>query len=322
MDIRDGISVIVCCYNSAWVIARCLEALRRQKMPEGVRWEALLVDNNCTDNTVAIAQKVMDGSGVDFQVVSESEPGLMYARQRGMFAVKYSYIVFCDDDNLLCENYVAKMYEILSHNPKTGAAGGKGVAEFECEPDPRILPKIEGYAVGSQLGHKNWLFGAGMAVRTDLVQDVYANQRRYLVGRKGTALSAGDDTELSYSILLRGYGIQPTDDVFYTHVLKSNRLSWDYCQKMYAGFELTHGALDMMRRVLEGRTFRAFLCEYFALCRSFAIQTILFMRPSSRLARKSIAKQLHRFNYWGLFKLWEIFNEWTRLKIKYSYKVA
>ena len=317
-ELLPGISVIICCYNSAWIIARCLDALKRQTIQSGFHWEIILVDNNCTDDTVQIATSIMNGSSIDFRIVKESEAGLAYARVRGVTEAKYEYIVFCDDDNLLCPLYLSTAYAILEAHPEIGAVGGKGVAEFECEPDPRILSKIEGYAVGSQISHKNWLFGAGMTLRTHLVQDIYTNQKRYLVGRKGGELLSGDDSELAYSVVLRGYKTFPTDDISYIHVLRTNRLTWAYCTRMYSGFSKADGALMIMRLVLEDGRFGEFIRQYLNHCIKFVKCGLMFWRSKSKEGREKCRQWIANVNYWGIVKLYSIYREWTCIKQHYA----
>ena len=41
----QGISIVICCYNSAWIIERTLAAIRMQVMPVNLDWEVVLVDN-------------------------------------------------------------------------------------------------------------------------------------------------------------------------------------------------------------------------------------------------------------------------------------
>ena len=310
----DGVSVIVCCYNSGWVIARCLEALRKQQPPSSLKWEIMLVDNNCTDDTECTAESCMSGSGIDFRIIREPEPGLANARAKGVSEVKYKYVVFCDDDNLLCPNYLHYVYSKFESDSKIGAIGGKGIPEFECDPDPRILPRLAGYAVGSQVGHKNWLFGAGMALRTAVVKDVYANQKRFLIGRKGSELLSGEDSELAYSIVLRGYRTYPTDDISYVHVLRENRLTWDYCQKMYRGFDLAEGALMVMRHVLDGGKFSGFIKQYIRMHFAYIKYVLFFWRSSASEVRGICRREIARINSWGIVKLYSIYREWLSVK--------
>ena len=310
----DGVSVIICCYNSGWVISRCLEALKKQQLPSSFNWEVVLVDNNCIDDTVRIAESCMGGSDIDFQIVKELQPGLANARVKGISKVKYRYVVFCDDDNLLCPGYLQYVYSKLESDPKIGAVGGKGIPEFECDPDPRILPRLAGYAVGSQITHKNWLFGAGVALRTAAVRDVYSNQKRYLVGRKGTELLSGDDSELVYSIVLRGYRTFPTDDITYIHVLRANRLTWDYCEKMWQGFGNAEGPLMIMRLVLDGKAFSDFVKRYILLYFARIKWALLFWRPNAEEVRENCRREIAKINFWGIIKLYTIYREWSKMK--------
>ena len=45
------LTVIVCTYNRAGNLARCLGGLARQEDVQGLEWEVLVVDNNSTDST-------------------------------------------------------------------------------------------------------------------------------------------------------------------------------------------------------------------------------------------------------------------------------
>ena len=313
-ELLDGISVIVCCYNSGWIVARCLDALKKQRLASDFKWEVVLVDNNCTDDTACAAELCMDGSGIDFRIVKEREPGLANARAKGISVVKYKYVVFCDDDNLLCPEYLSRAYSILESDSRIGAVGGKGIPEFDGEPDPRIIPRLEGYAVGSQMGHKNWLFGAGMTLRTMLARDFYTNQKRFLIGRKGSELLSGEDSELAYSIVLRGYRTYPTDDISYVHVLRANRLTWDYCQKMYRGFDLAEGALMVMRHVLDGGKFSGFIKQYIRMHFAYIKYVLFFWHPSASEVRGNCRREIERVNFWGIVRLYSIYREWLLVK--------
>ena len=63
MDL-SGISVIVCCYNSAAVIEGTLEKLAGQKFKTVFPKEVILVNNNCTDDTGGIAEQIWKKNGL------------------------------------------------------------------------------------------------------------------------------------------------------------------------------------------------------------------------------------------------------------------
>lgn len=310
----NGISVVICCYNSEWIIERTLNALKSQIVRSNVPWEIILVDNNCTDNTVYIAQTTMLGSDIPFKVVVEKCSGLANARRTGVKIVRYRIIIFCDDDNLLCSNYLQTMYDIMNSNNHIGAAGGKGIPEFEREPDRAVLENLHDYAVGSQLGHGDYLFGAGLTVLTEVVEDVYSSQRCHLVGRKGDKLLSGDDTELVLSVVLRGYNIYPTDDVYYTHVLKSNRLTKEYLYNLQQGLIIPIPVFDVMRAVIYNKRFGSFLRDYLRCYKNYIKYSLVRWKPWSGLERREACKRLKMVNYWGIIYLYKIYRQWNRIK--------
>src|SRR6185437_11337360 len=101
-----GISVIICCYNSATRITPTLQHLFNQKGISLSSWEIIVVDNASTDNTCEKAIEIWESFGPgkpDFKVISEPTPGLSAARQKGINEALYDYVLFCDDDNWLDE---------------------------------------------------------------------------------------------------------------------------------------------------------------------------------------------------------------------------
>src|SRR6185295_15191242 len=51
------LSAIVCTCNNARSLEGTLESLTHQELPPGVGYEVLIVDNNSTDDTAAVAQR-------------------------------------------------------------------------------------------------------------------------------------------------------------------------------------------------------------------------------------------------------------------------
>lgn len=310
----DGISIIICCYNSDWIIRRNLAALTQQQLRPEILWEVILVDNCCTDDTVAAAQAEMEGSKVNFRIVEERKAGLAYARRKGINEVQYRYVIYCDDDNLLCPTYVQTVYDMLAGNPRLGAVSGMGIAEFECEPDPRLYDRLGGYAVGSQAKNTIDLWGAGVGLRTEVVKEIYDTQKCYLIGRKGTKLLAGDDTELVYSVVLRGYTIKGMDEISYTHVLAARRLTWEYFSNMCKGFDLSQPILQTMRRVIHDVPFSEILKEQYYAYKALLYNIVYFKKPDAKENREQILKTLKNFNYWGIFTIARLYFDMKRIK--------
>ena len=94
---ENGISIIICCYNSERTIKRTIEHIIAQSNVEDINKELIVVDNNCTDSTISIIRS-FDSLTIPIYVVKEITPGLMAARKSGISHARYSLIQFCDDD--------------------------------------------------------------------------------------------------------------------------------------------------------------------------------------------------------------------------------
>ena len=230
----EGISVIICCYNSAWVISRTLKCLIKQENIANINYQIIVVDNNSTDDTTRIVlDYIKTYVDVDIKLFYEKRQGLIYARECGMSQSKYSYLLFCDDDNLLCEYYVSTVYEEMEENPSLGACGGYGIAEFYNCVEPEWFKLVaSGYAIGKQNAANNYLYGASCCYRKSALEKLYAiGFKPILTGRKGNVLLAGDDGELAMGILLMSYTLKAIDRVNFVHVLPASRLNLNYLSK-------------------------------------------------------------------------------------------
>ncbi len=57
-----GVSVIICCYNSSSRIIPTLQNLVKQRVPNHIPWEVIVVNNASTDNTGEVAKETWQRS--------------------------------------------------------------------------------------------------------------------------------------------------------------------------------------------------------------------------------------------------------------------
>ena len=75
MDISVDISVVSATYNRAELLDNALHTYSKQKLPTGVRWEYLLVDDMSTDNTKVVVDKWI-GKKLPIRYMTSEELGL------------------------------------------------------------------------------------------------------------------------------------------------------------------------------------------------------------------------------------------------------
>ena len=242
-----GVSIIICCYNSEQRLPETLKHLALQKVPSNIPWEIILVNNASTDNTVAASKAAWQKYSllnVGFSIADQPIPGLNRAREKGISEAKYEYLIFCDDDNWLCENYVAAAYNIMEKHTDVGLAGGFGKAVCEITPPDWFKGKKGGYAVSNgdeptgDVTVNGHLCGAGMVLRKSVIQSFYeAGFRSLLTDRNGTALSSGGDAEISKWHILAEYKLWCDAALQFEHFIPKERLTETYVTKLWAGFK-------------------------------------------------------------------------------------
>ena len=128
-------TVIICTYNRASNLPRCLDALAAQQAVDGREWEVLVVDNNSTDNTPEVVADLAEKLPIKVRYAHESEQGLNYARNTGIRESMGKYFSYVDDDILVSPVWLTSLFEAFEAND-ADAVGGR------IHLDPSItLPK-------------------------------------------------------------------------------------------------------------------------------------------------------------------------------------
>ncbi|MCX6704048.1 MAG: glycosyltransferase family 2 protein [Candidatus Woesebacteria bacterium] len=94
------VSVVIPAYNEEKFIKKCLVSVVNQIVPAD---EIIVVNNNCTDRTEAIAEKF----GV--RIVYEKKQGMTPARNRGFNSARFEIIARCDADTVVPKDWIKKI---------------------------------------------------------------------------------------------------------------------------------------------------------------------------------------------------------------------
>ncbi len=251
----EGISIVICCYNSALRLPATLQAIAGQIFNEDIHAELVIVNNNSRDNTKEAATRELtryDWKQARYKIVDEPRAGLSYARNLGVEVSDYEYVLFCDDDNWLDADYIQAGYEFLERNPAYAAIGGRSEAVFETGVvAPDWFEEYQmGYAVGPQgeegdITARGYLWGAGIIFRKSAYKSVINPAfPSLLTDRKGNELSSGGDSEMCLRFVIVGYKLYYTGKLKFKHFITSNRLTIAYREKLWAGFWESATVLD------------------------------------------------------------------------------
>jgi glycosyltransferase involved in cell wall biosynthesis len=203
------ITVAICTWNRAALLAQTLECMTALRVPAEVEWELLVVNNNCTDETDEVLARYT--GRLPLRRCWEPNAGLSNARNRAVAEAAGEYLIWTDDDVVVNEEWLATYHQSFRRFPEAAVFGGPIVPRFAGQPPSwlvRAFPLVASAYGAIDLGTTpreldcdHLPFGANMAVRM-------REQRRHLFDptlgvRPGRRL-VGEETEVMQAILKGG----------------------------------------------------------------------------------------------------------------------
>ena len=105
----NSVSVLICTYNRAELLAQTLEALARATAPDACAVEIVVVDNNSTDDTAAIVRRAAALGPRPVQYVHERQQGKSFALNAGLLVSQGDIIALTDDDVLPSADWLVRI---------------------------------------------------------------------------------------------------------------------------------------------------------------------------------------------------------------------
>lgn len=247
--------IIICTYNNAKLLDRVLTQLSLQKVSYNYKWTVTVVDNNCTDETATIVDKHINSKLIhNLRRIVETKQGLTYARLCGIKNTTSEWVSFVDDDCLLSEDWVDNAIKFAASHPNCGAFGGKVILDWETSPSPMLIKKSMNFAAcdrgdnPKQLYRSNFhISGAGLVICRSALEKSGWLDKQFLVGRAGTKLTAGDDSEIVLRILNAGYELWYTPNCVLHHFIPAKRISETYLADLLYGLGIAAPYIAILR---------------------------------------------------------------------------
>jgi glucosyl-dolichyl phosphate glucuronosyltransferase len=237
------VTVAICTWNHANLLDQTLTEMRNLRIPEGVEWEILIVNNNCTDATEEVIAR--HATDLPIRRVIELRQGLSCARNRVLDEANGDWVLFTDDDVLvdpgLLEAYVAA---IVPSGEDVAFLGGTIEPWFPQPPDPDLARAIPTVANGfCGVGER------GVIVREDrpiqrLGDEVplganFAVDRRRLgkirfdeaLGHRGNSLICGEEVYFFRALLDKGLTGRWVTAARVRHYVPPSRLTLSYLRR-------------------------------------------------------------------------------------------
>lgn len=236
-------TVAICTWNRAALLDRTLAKLRDLRVPTGLTWELLVVNNNSTDGTDAVIAK--HAGSLPIRRLFEPNPGHSNARNCAVRHATGDLLIWTDDDVLADPDWLAELTKAAADYHDAAFFGGTVTPWFEVPP-PRWLtrgwPRLSSFYAVRELGPtvrpfaaSEQPFGANMAFRT-------AALRRFPfdpgLGHIGSAARGGDETDVVRRMRDAGLGGVWVGTARVEHFIPADRMTkaflWSYARRIAA----------------------------------------------------------------------------------------
>ncbi|UKO97244.1 glycosyltransferase [Nostoc sp. UHCC 0870] len=238
-----SIDLVICTYNNAGLLDRVLNKIANQQVPDNVKWQVLVVNNNCTDETPAVVEKYIQSQSIpQISMLLEPKQGLNHARLCGIQNTTGDWIALVDDDCMLDPDWVAEAAKFASLYPDCGAFGGKVILDWETSPPGYVLKYGYSFAQqehGMNIMQPNCLVGAGLIISRKAILHTNWIKEQFLSDRVGKKLVSGGDVEMVLRIRSAGYDIWYNPACKLLHYIPTRRTEHKYLVNINYGLGIS-----------------------------------------------------------------------------------
>jgi glucosyl-dolichyl phosphate glucuronosyltransferase len=252
------ISVIVCTRNRAGPIVQLLDSMARLRVPDGLAWELLIVDNGSTDNTREVVERYADRLPIRY--AREETPGLSNARNHGVRTARGRYLCWTDDDAEVDPEWLAAYAEAFERHPEAAVFGGRVIPRLDGLTPPWFARLVSRWPVNNIVAERNFgdepipldfscdrvPWGVNYAIRAqEQRQHAYDPE----LGVSPTHRRSGEESQLMFEVMSGGATGWWVPGARVHHIFPARRQSRTYFREHFAAIGETLGYLDHTRPV-------------------------------------------------------------------------
>lgn len=229
-DSQPLVSIVVCTHNRAEMLRGALESLSRIDIGADFSCELVVIDNNSSDATPQVFDEVATQFSYPVRRIFESQPGVVYARNRGVAEAQGEWIAFFDDDQLADPRWLCELLDMASQKQCRCVGGAvhlrlpEGLNRDLSPVSRMLLGETVGMDAPRQFDHRVTACCGNLLIHRSVFDEV---------GLFDPAFNRrGEDTDLYLRMHHAGIAAWFTPAAIVHHVTPASRLTDEYLQNM------------------------------------------------------------------------------------------
>jgi len=290
-----AISAIISTYNRAHFLEGLFDSVIKQTI-DSSRYEIVIVNNNCTDNTEEICKKFFESHPeISVNYCIETNQGLSFGRNRGIVESKFEIVTFLDDDAIIAPDFFETTLAFFDLHPEVNAIGGKILLQFmNKKPDwynPYLASMLGYFNPGDKekIFTKGFFRGSNMSFRKDIFNR-YDGFNTSL-GRVGKNLVGSEEKELFFRYKSKGEVMWYVPSTVVYHLVPIERTYPEFVKRQAIGT----GSSQRQHALLKG-----WVSYLFCLISELTKWGVSFFLMLAYILtfRIAVASMLVRFRWW------------------------
>jgi glycosyltransferase involved in cell wall biosynthesis len=258
------VTLAVPTHNRSALLLATLESIAALELPAGFEAECLIIDNNSSDDTAAVAERFAAAAPLPTRRIFEPRQGSSYARNRAVDEARGDLILFIDDDAIAEPRWAIELIAALEQRA-LDAVCGMVIARWSAPPPPWFGPSLQ---IKLAVHNVPELLAAPPQQRDSIHNYFSANvgfrretftrfgRFREELGVVGRNPMSGEDTELFERIMRNGGAMGFAANARVCHLIPPERMTRAYLRRKSFAFGLgsaiaagrSHNQIDKLAR--------------------------------------------------------------------------
>lgn len=227
------ISIVVCTYNRANLLAGALQTLCKQTLAPS-EYEIIVVDNNSSDDT-RVKVEEFSQRYPNLRYAFERQQGLSHARNSGWRKARGEYVAYTDDDCKLPQQWLTKAKAIIEEL-SPAVFGGPYYAYYNSSKPQWWKDSYRSSIITNtarELTQGEYLSGGNIFFRRELLESMGGFDSS--LGMSGDTIAAGEETSLLNKILKtnQNHLIYYDPQLFVYHLVHAEKMKLKWLARNY-----------------------------------------------------------------------------------------
>lgn len=226
------ISIIIPTFNRANILRKTVESFVDQSYPKNM-YEIVIADNNSTDGTKHIVEKLIQENDIPIRYLYEKRQGVHYARNSAAKVAIGNILYFTDDDMVADKNLLKEIVKPFYSDQRIACVTGRVLPKWEMPPPDWIIKLCLNSLLSLNDPPEDFIVSAStvFSCHQAILREVFFISGGFNPENTDGEWIGDGETGLNLTIEALGYNLGYNGSSIIYHVIPPQRMTQSYLNK-------------------------------------------------------------------------------------------